>query len=469
MRKLLLASAAVLGASAALAGYASAQGLPIDPSSGRLVVQPATGGGANNNNNYQGPMLKGSVANPTPGSMVIHFYGKVQTSFVAGWSSLDSIGGYKVQPQGMQSYMRLYPGVDAMATNGLRYGAGIELRQNFGTGATNSSSSTQFASTGSSAFTSGSTVFVRRAFVYAGTDHVGIIRMGQADGLIGIYDNGVTTFQFQPSGNLNNAEAEYAGVPSSNGIPFAFAGQAGNEYGNNKVVYMSPQFAGFDVGLQYAPNLQNSEYTGCGAANTGGAADVCPSLSSAPTVQARGINQFAAGIRYQGKFGPVGLLAYGVYLGSGHVKYTGAPGPQTYDDMRLGSFGVAVTVAGLTVGGNVIHGAVNGQLALRPHGGVNETGVLLGAKYAFGPVTVGVVGESIDSQGSPGLVGISQRHEAAIDTGVNYAIAPGLTLWGEYMYQTRHQGKFDFSTGATGTAYNNVQSQAALVGAAMTW
>ena len=31
----------------------------------------------------------------------------------------------------LNSFMRLYFGADAMATNGLRYGAGIELRENF--------------------------------------------------------------------------------------------------------------------------------------------------------------------------------------------------------------------------------------------------------------------------------------------------------------------------------------------------
>ena len=36
-----------------------------------------------------------------------------------------------------------------------------------------------------------------------------------------------------------------------------FLGQAGNEYDNAKVVYLSPQIAGFDFGLQYAPNTSN--------------------------------------------------------------------------------------------------------------------------------------------------------------------------------------------------------------------
>ena len=87
-------------------------------------------------------------------------------------------------------------------------------------------------------------------------DNWGIVRAGQADGLIGIFDNGVTTFQFLPTGNLNGGDA--ARIAPQNAPPtFVFLGQAGNEYDNAKLVYLSPQIAGFDFGLQYAPNTSN--------------------------------------------------------------------------------------------------------------------------------------------------------------------------------------------------------------------
>ena len=83
--------------------------------------------------------------------------------------------------------MRLYFGADAMATNGLRYGAAIELRQNFA-GAISSNSSSN-----ASTYSSTSSVYVRRAFTYVAGENWGILRVGQADGIIGIFDNGVTT------------------------------------------------------------------------------------------------------------------------------------------------------------------------------------------------------------------------------------------------------------------------------------
>ena len=53
----------------------------------------------------------------------------------------DAVGTFKVNPYALDSFMRLYFGADAMATNGLRYGAAIELRENF-TGQISSNTST---------------------------------------------------------------------------------------------------------------------------------------------------------------------------------------------------------------------------------------------------------------------------------------------------------------------------------------
>ena len=111
-----------------------------------------------------------------------------------------------------------------------------------------------------------------------------------------------------------------------------------------RLVYLSPQIAGFDFGLQYAPNTSNGNGIGgcnlalngsitgsgtgtglgCTIANSG-----CPSLSSGPGIQdgARAINQTAIGVRYQGAFGGLGLLAYGVFMISQAADYTGLKTP----------------------------------------------------------------------------------------------------------------------------------------------
>ncbi len=522
MRKYLLAGVATLGATGfAGAAFAQAPAAPPSPTEGTLVTAPSGGPSyANNNNNYQAAALPGPVANPTPGTIVIHINGKVEVDLQGTWSSADSrtvtapagsVGGapiaagaatpaatvlgnngsgaVKISPQAIDSFARIYLGADAMATNGLRYGAAIEIRQDF-TGQKSNN-----ASSGASGYSSLETLYVRRAFVYAAGDQWGIVRVGQADGLIGIYDNGVTTFQFLPSGNLNGGDLNGNTVQNAS-VPFFFLGQAGNEYGNAKAVYMSPQIAGFDFGLQYAPDTSNGNGIGgsnfglngsiigsgtgtglnCTVANSG-----CPTLSAGPGVQdgSRATNQTAFGVRYQGTLGGVGVLAYGVYEFSGHAQYTGPsptantflgniPGSKytgNYDGLSFGSGGLALTYAGFTVGGNVIGGRINGQLALDPQGGAPMVAYLAGAKYSAGPWTIGIVGEHADYQGNVNMVGLTQSRARAIDTGVSYAVAPGMTVWAEYMWQDIYQGGVNQITGAVGSnANNDIKSQGVLLG-----
>jgi hypothetical protein len=553
MRKFLLASVATLG-TGGLTGVALAQpaGGPVGaPTQGQQAypAAPAPTAYVNNNNNYQAPMLPGPLANPTPGTIVVHFNGKVQVDFGAAWTGADTrfvnapagslgagtpggagflagpatiapgaatplgtvlgnngTGVVKLQPQTIASFGRIYAGADGMATNGLRYGAAIEIRQNlFGQSSSNSSS-------GASGYSSLNTLFVRRAFTYVAGDQWGIVRAGVADGLIGIFDNGVTTFQFLPTGNLNGGDTQSI-FPSTLAPPFVYLAQAGNEYDNSKVVYLSPQIAGFDFGIQYAPNESNGfgesagnamigSITGagtgtglaCTVANTG-----CPSLSSGPGQQdgSRMINQFALGARYQGVFGGVGLLAYIVGEFSGHADYTGpalftpagtvnafgaanlgtsaalvAAGSTyngNYKNLKIGSGGIAATFSGITVGGNLIGGNMNGQLALEPQGGAPLFGFLFGAKYVSGPFTIGAVAEEFWMQGQPQLAGISQYRGRGLSTGLSYTVAPGYQIFGEYLWNDQTQSARNFVTGAFGVQAgsqfnNNIKAQGFVVG-----
>jgi hypothetical protein len=349
-------------------------------------------------------------------------------------------------------------------------------------------------------------LFVRRAFTYVAGDQWGIFRIGQADGLISIFDNGVTTFQFLATGNLNGGDLQ--DFPSNVSPAFVFMGQAGNEYDNAKAVYLSPQIAGFDFGLQYAPNTANGfseggnnanglnnsiigsgtgTGLGCTVANSG-----CPQLSSGPGAAdgSRIMNQAAVGVRYQGTFGGVGILAYGVYEGSGHATYTGAASTTlagvanlgnastggvaskftgNFNGLSIGSGGIAVTFAGFTVGGNVVGGRMNGQMGLQPSGGAPLVGFLLGAKYVAGPLTVGIVGEDYTEQGNVNLTGISQLRARGIDFGAQYTVAPGYNVYAEYLWNDQYQGARNFITGAVGSAAgsganNEIRGQGFLIG-----
>ena len=78
MRKLLLASVAALGTRGEMgAAFAQQVGAPTQGQQAWPAANPTAY--VNNNNNYQAPALPGPLANPTPGTIVIHGSGKVQT------------------------------------------------------------------------------------------------------------------------------------------------------------------------------------------------------------------------------------------------------------------------------------------------------------------------------------------------------------------------------------------------------
>ena len=226
MRKLLLATAAMLGATS---GIASAQAPTpaaiFAPSQGMTPMpgNPTPPSSSFNQSNAYGNVVGhvggaayAAMKPPAPGTVVIHFGGKVEVDMDAFWSTgnqvITSDGKvYKINPVVFGSFMRLYPGVDGMATNGLRYGASVELRQNFMSGnnyaftGNTASAATVGAAAGftpggntigtgaasGSGNTSAETVFVRRAFTYLANDNLGIVRFGTTDGVIGLFDPGI--------------------------------------------------------------------------------------------------------------------------------------------------------------------------------------------------------------------------------------------------------------------------------------
>jgi hypothetical protein len=509
MRKLLLATAAILGATGSLAQAQT----PANPSQGQLAAPYGAGPAKDNNNNAwgiantpsgsaaAGPLSTLFAPNvnavPAPGTIVIRLNGRVEVEVGATFSSLNNgIGtsaGYKLNPVGVGSYVRLYPGFDGVAANGLRYGASVEIRENFyaGTsGTTNGGATGATASPGANI--SAQTLFVRQAFSYLASDKVGIVRLGQGSGVLSLFDNGIFTSQTWDAGlgNLNGSAVADIG-PSGAQPPFVWLNQAGADVANNKIVYLSPQFFGFDFGAQYAPSEGNAFSNGSGtsplqSAPCNQAGPNCINVSSGNDAS-RWYNQVAAGVRYQQNFGAVDFKAYGFYETAAKENLTtgaystpaiaratgGGVTNLRYDDLNFYKGGIAVTAANFTFALDYIGGAVNGQLGLRPTGGANMNALLPGITYANGPISAGVVFGDIWSQGDARLVGVSQRHEYEVAFGGAYKLAPGVQLVGEYQYDYRHQSGYNFSTGALGTAGTGItkdaQSQQILFATVLTW
>ena len=124
---------------------------------------------------------------------------------MVGQNANGTPNGFKTNPIGIGTYLRLYPGFDGVSANGLRYGASAEIRENFGSGTAPAQSASAYSST--------ETLFVRRAFVYLANDKAGLLRLGQGDGVLGLFDNCIFTSQCYDGGIGNFNGGPLQGFP----------------------------------------------------------------------------------------------------------------------------------------------------------------------------------------------------------------------------------------------------------------
>ena len=452
MRKLLLASVAVLGASMGMADTA--------------VAQDAV--------DYTGQAF------PTAGTVTVRLNGRFR--FYAGAmdngaarttnspNTFNPVGGgtNKISSYGVFDYARLFPGFDGVATNGLKYGSSLEIRQDNGVGA---GGGTLGSISGRS--NTRNALYFRRLWGYLGTDQFGTVRVGSADNPGSLYLTG--TFENFNDGGLNGDAPAF--LLGNVGINWPFA-DVGNIYTTTKIVYLSPQFAGFDFGVSFEPTTANGGGPG-GPGSAGATNDFLSSTSTGDYTRRK--NTYEGLLRYRGTFGPVGLAATGSYTGSGRVLDSGVPGatinPQRsrLEDLSVADFGAAATIGGFSFGGNYQVGRYNvpgggGFGGLLARGQSNSSALIVGASYTIGPIIVGAHALKSFSQGDQltatnrsltgaplalgGVVG-GQRVESGIAAGGTYSLAPGVSLFASYLYSERKQNGFNFVTGTSNNANNN--------------
>jgi predicted porin len=495
MRKFLLTTAAALGAAIGLAGGAYAQGYtatspatqaptaapvpaPVKPPPAPNMMNGIGGGTPPEKTMGQPPMTASStVVEQGPGSFVVHLNGRL--NFYAGveGDSAQVVGSNKLDNAEFQGYIRLYPGFDAVAANGLQYGVVSEIR--------NPGSTFTGVGVNASGNSAENTLFWRRAYGYVGTPDLGRLSFGQQDAAFDLLQVG--TFEnFNDgawNGDVENFIGGGLGAATGAGVTYPFA-DVGNIYTVNRLLYMSPNFSGFQFGFSFAPNnnpLINTE--GCSVAST-----TCNRLSSdasATSGTVTGVryrNIVEAAGNYTSTFGPLGLALYGGFYGGTPINST-APGAIHYDELAVGAFGATVSYAGFTVGGHINFGDENGLWDLMPQGGKPAFAYMFGGEYTTGPIIVGAswfqyqyTGDfQSAAHGGPTTEGLETDHGAAV--GATYAVAPGLALYLSYLYGERHQTGFNFNTGApNGTAAggppgtnNNTHGQVFAVGTVLKW
>ena len=511
MRKLLLASAAMLGGTMALVSVASAQvaqnysgvtaGGPPFPNYapagptplGALPIPGPVGGPGFPGTvvpGYGPPLSPGNISVRIVGRMMAYFgvasdSGRTATVTPTNVGSVGSSGGAvninapqantKLQALGAFTFARLYPSFDGVAANGLKYGAFLEIRQDNqsppGGGANGSISGSDRAR---------GELYFRRETTYLGTDQLGQIRVGATD---------------QPTSLMLTGNFENFDDGGWNGDPILMTSgtqlqwpyeDVGNLYATEKIVYMSPLFANIlDFGVSFEPSTGTVGENGNGPGNcpygvtatngiTGPLVSNQPlgcdsaSSSSLSSETQRRRNTFDAVLRGRYVVGPLGIVATVGGMYSSHVGYSGTftnnstTGGNTvmYHGLRVFDAGLQVAYGGFMVGGHILYGSYNNQWGtVSPDGSSKSFAPLIGASYSYGPNIIGFhyfISETPGSWTSANAVNPANgasvgkvRLEQGLAIGDTITLAPGAFLMVSYLYGHRHQAGVDLLSGAT--------------------
>jgi outer membrane protein OmpU len=447
MRKIMLAATAIVGMTGLTAGLANAQ-MPNQP-----LVSDSFG-------------LNGGFAGyPAPGTVVVRFrarvlteYGYASDSGDIGKNTLGQKNGSKDGGQYLGTSVRMYPGVDGTLANGLKYGGAIELR----------------VAGGGTLGSTTNTPYVRRASVYVQSPVVGKFIVGQIDGALSQYYNTVQIESFDFAGT-SNGSVQFANGGTVVNWPFW---ENGGAYINNKFVYLSPSFAGFEAGVSYEPtattndtNCAQAAPTPAAAANSLGNTTGCPTLSSVPGGANLRKNTVELAARYKGSFGPVAANVEIGYVGSGKVNDSAATAATVpFKGINVYDAGATFTAFGFTVGGHFIGGQMNSNYGLLRRGQKQLQAFLVGANYAWSTFTVGANYLNSYSAGTYNpATNNNALHETAVATGGIWDWAPGSTAYVSAVYMARHQVGVDLLNGAVGNFNNNTQARFIVVGNQFRW
>jgi len=403
-------------------------------------------------------MAQTAPAAQSPGSITVRLNGRVNWYAGIEASSLDnnSSTGTKTSTDNFLGYLRLYPGFDGVAANGLHYGAAAEIRINGGESG------------------SDETLYVFQAYGYFGLPQLGQISFGQENGPSVIFETG--TFEGFNDGGWNGDIEGMIPAAANPVYPFPDSGSQYDQ-ATSKIVYLSPTLAGFQFAAGFTPNQTAENYTDA------------PTSVSTPINGGQPRNLIDIGGQYTQTFGPVGVQVGADYTNAGQVAGTAsAPSLVTgYKNLSILSGGATVTIAGFTFGGNSSYGAFNlldgDTFTLEPDGGSNAIGWLAGGQYTMGPLVFGASFFRFNQTGDlPGGVdagsgatitaaGLTtgQQQNTGVAAGATYTLVPGVSLFADYLYGYRQQGGYDFQTGDAGTANNYVQSQLFGVGTQIQW
>jgi hypothetical protein len=403
--------------------------------------------------------LSPNAPNPAPGSITVTFNALVESFFFLGQDDqakrADQALGQKYQNVAIGTYARLYPSFDGVLANGLKYGGAMEIRQN--------------AAVSSPETVNGSpTFYAQREYVYVGADRAGRFYFGSQV-------PPTELFQVGNPVNFNDGgwDGDLPGFFVNGGIPY-FIDDTNDR--QSKLMYVSPQFFGFDFAVSYAGN------------DVGNSMNASTRLSQDTTLSNAGLrkNIIDGAIRYQGTFGPVGFKAnIGATTATpinpcpidAACPTLGGGSGFSRRNYSLYAGGISLTFAGFEVDAHVDTGIFGPSETTILTGSTGTTAWIAGLSYTVGPIIVGASYYGFESgylkgNGTP-TQGVGGLNGYGVAAGGTYTLAPGASIFLDYLYGHQKANGWDFAAdglaGAPGPNHNSVNSNGMGIGMAFKW
>ncbi|NOG70085.1 porin [Roseicella sp. DB1501] len=443
MRKILLGTTAVVGAALLAPSIAAAQEAPTVRIGGFFRA-------------YYGNTQQSARNSTSPSGLATNTAGATGNlaqqgsgTTVIGTNSTESAGHTaRLDKNDFSTDAEVHVFVNGKTANGLSYGAVIEIAFNQQEGR---NIVQQRASTGKT------TASIDEYYAFIASPTFGQIRFGDEDGPVGgLMNSGVIT-NFGTGGVYGDRESFV--TRQGNDRTTTSPGGLGD---NTKIIYLSPQFFGFDFGASFAFNYGVGEDTGCSSNQSSGWCDSSYAFTGAsnfgvaaagPEMSVRR-NEYQGALRWRGSLAGVGLSVTGGYVGSGAAKEL-SPITNTqrsvFQPLGVWQVGAQATAYGLTVGAQYEHGTSNFFWGNPMKGDRPMDQFFAGASYTVGPFTIGgnyvmqtVEGASRTSYGytggvltaTPNPAGAGLMRRLGYGIGGNYRLAPGLDIVAEYSSYT---------------------------------